>query len=155
MKKHHKDSSILKSVKLPERITKISSEAYYTQPSLKPIVLPERLTETGPEAYCELDLTEGIKLPDVTEIGDQAYCTSPTLTPIVLPERPREDFCRPKYHNILSQRCKFTGSSDMQKPLILPKDLYKFTCGGLFPFVPVRIPDWPKKALSGLIIPKT
>jgi len=122
--------------------------------NLRCVKLPEQTAEPCPEAYCEWRGTDGIELPErLTEIPNECWEGVPNLPPIELPECSIEELCRLKCLNMISHKSKFAGSSDMQKPLILPKDLSKLHTG-LLPFVPAIIPNRSKTDLPGFFIPK-
>ena len=73
----------LKSCELPDRLTKIGSDAFEHCTSLKSIIIPKTVTEIGDCAFWGCDSLKSITLPDsVTEIGWEAFFGCESLTKI-------------------------------------------------------------------------
>ena len=79
------ESYELKSVTIPESVTKIGNYAFY-ESTLTSINIPESVTEIGAGAFSKCKALTSINIPDsVTEIGDLAFRWCEALTSINIP----------------------------------------------------------------------
>ena len=85
----------LKSVTIPESVTKIGKRAFSKCKSLTSVNIPNSVTEIGNEAFSGCKALTSINIPNsVTEIGDYAFSGS-GLTSITIPESVTEIGNRP------------------------------------------------------------
>ena len=73
----------LPSIELPDGVTSIEDEAFFSCASLESVALPDSLTSIGDSAFLFCDALINLTLPDgVLSIGDGAFsgCSRLTLT---------------------------------------------------------------------------
>jgi hypothetical protein len=75
------------SISLPDSLTSIGSEAFYSCRSLTTIHLPDSLTSIGLDAFRSCSSLTTIHLPDsLTSIGSEAFSSCAQLTRVDLPD---------------------------------------------------------------------
>lgn len=77
----------LKSISLPDSITRIEHSAFFQCVNLTEIAIPEHVTELGSFAFCGCSNLKKVTLPlGLRVIGDRAFSGCKMLTEIVVPE---------------------------------------------------------------------
>lgn len=78
--------SSLKSIKIPEGVTKIGASAFVGCSALKTVTFPSTLKEIGSNAFKECKNLESADLPaNLETIGSYAFCQCQSLTSVTIP----------------------------------------------------------------------
>jgi len=77
----------LKTIVLPEGVTRIGDRAFYECSSLTKITMPGRMQHIGDQAFCGCECLTGIVIPDgITSIGAGLFGNCNDLTSITIPD---------------------------------------------------------------------
>ena len=81
-----KGNAVLKSIRIPEGITRIEAFAFYKCPALTDIAIPDGVTTIGEHAFSDCKSLTSITIPSsVTTIGEYAFEKCKSLTSITIP----------------------------------------------------------------------
>ncbi len=81
------ENETLRSVTVPEGVTRIGEKAFYNCTALETITLPDSLTEIDDYAFYGCSSLESIALPDsMTDIGEYAFYNCSSLETIAIPD---------------------------------------------------------------------
>lgn len=106
------NNDYITGISIPEGITELPDEAFYSWESLKNIIVPDTVIKIGDAAFCSCDGLENIKLSDNVEfIGYEAFSECESLKEITIPNSVKT-----------LERRLFSYSSSLKK-VILPESL--------------------------------
>jgi len=77
----------VKSVTIPNSVTKICDQAFYNSESIETIDMSENVQSIGYAAFCGLEKLKELKIPrSVNSIGNAAFCRCKSISSFVIPE---------------------------------------------------------------------
>ena len=77
----------VKSVTIPNSVTKICDQAFYNSESIETINMSENVQSIGYAAFCGLEKLKELKIPrSVNSIGNAAFCRCKSISSFVIPE---------------------------------------------------------------------
>ena len=77
----------VKSVTIPNSVTKICDQAFYNSGSIEMINMSDNIQSIGYSAFCGLEKLKELKIPaSVKTIGEAAFCRCKSITSFAIPE---------------------------------------------------------------------